>query len=75
MSLKELQERFPKWKISVTPGGVWVGRRSRPITLTNSRIDQGFRDCLIESSEDDLERELSKQEQVESDLSGIPNGK
>lgn len=75
MGLKELQEEFPTWKISVTPGGVWVGRRSRPITLTNSRIDQGFRDCLIEDSEGELRKQLLNQKKVEADLAGIPNGK
>lgn len=68
MTLKGLQDDFPKWDISKTPGGAWVGRRKRPIVLTNSRIDQGLRDCLIEKSEKDLREGLSEQEKIDQEL-------
>lgn len=68
MTLQSLQEDFPRWDISKTPGGAWVGRRRRPIVLTNSRIDQGLRDCLIEKSETDLRKGLSKQNKIDEEL-------
>jgi hypothetical protein len=68
VTLKSLQEEFPKWNISKTPGGAWVGRRKRPLVLTNSRIDQGLRDCLIERSENDLQAGLSEQEKIDEEL-------
>lgn len=68
MTLKSLQEKFPKWDISETPGGAWVGRRKRPMVLTNSRIDQGLRDCLIEKSETDLRKGLSEQDRIDEEL-------
>lgn len=68
MSLKSLQEKFPKWNISQTPKGVWVARRVRPIVLTNSRIDQGLRDCVIVESESELAKQLARQEEIDKEL-------
>lgn len=68
MTLQSLQKDFPRWDISVTPGGVWVGRRKRPMVLTGSRIDLGLRDCLIEQSETDLRAGLSTQERIDEEL-------
>lgn len=69
MELKELQEKWPDWRISQTPGGAWVGKRKRHFMLTESRIDQGFRDCLIEDTPKKLDNQITKQEQLKSALS------
>lgn len=68
--MASLEETFPRWNVSTTPGGAWVARRKRHMTLTNSRIDAGIRDCLIERSEDDLRKQLENQERIESEMSG-----
>lgn len=68
MTLESLQADFPTWDISKTPGGAWVGRRNRPLVLTNSRIDQGLRDCLIERSETDLRKQLTEQNRIDEEL-------
>jgi len=68
MTLKSLQEKYPTWDISRTPGGVWVARRKRPLVLTDTRIDQGLRDCLIEQSEKDLEQRLNEQAKIDEEL-------
>lgn len=66
MGLAELQGRFPRWNISTTPKGVWVARRKRHLVLTNERIDHGYRDCLIEEFEEELEEKLTRQEDLEA---------
>lgn len=68
MDLEQLKERYPKWDVSQTPGGVYVARRKRHMVLTHGRIDGGFRDCLIEKTIKLMETQLSKQESLEESL-------
>lgn len=70
MSLASLQKEFPTWEIQQTPGGVFVAKRRRHIVLTQSRIDQGLRDCFIERDENALQTALLEQVRLDQELSG-----
>jgi hypothetical protein len=62
--LKGLQDEFDKWTIYRTPGGAWVARRKRHFILTESRIDLGFRECLIEESATKMRNRIKAQDEL-----------
>lgn len=64
MDLDQLREKWPTWGIRQTQGGAWVARRKRYFVLTENRIDQGFRDCLIEESAKKLDNQIDRKSVV-----------
>lgn len=69
ITLEELKEKFgEKWYIYQTPKGVFVAQRHRHFMLTPSRVDQGFRSCLIEPTGRKMLTEITKQEELSKSL-------
>lgn len=69
ITLEELQKDYgEKWNIYQTPKGVFVAQRHRHFMLTPSRVDQGFRACLIEPTGRKMKAEIVKQEELSKSL-------
>jgi len=56
------------WNIYQTPKGVFVATRKRHFILSPTKIDQGFRDCIIEETGKKMDNQIAKQEEISSAL-------